>query len=522
MHRSGTSAFSGVACALGASAPNTLLPASSANAHGYWESLPLLLLHNELLASADSSWDDWRRLDPKWYDSLDAQRFRGRLQDVLRSEFEQKPLFVVKDPRLCRFMPFFLNVLQDMAVAPVGLFALRDPLEVAFSLRRRDGFPIAKSVALWLRHVLEAELHSRKLPRCIVLYENLLKDWRLEMSRAGEKIGVVWPTAFETSAISIENFLATDLHHEKNESKELEKHPDLLFLAAETYRLLCMMSTSEADRDLFAKLDAVHAKFNEASDFFGAILRDEELAAQQLRLQLNQKSSELEQQQATIDQQNARQQKLADENHQKEIERSEYVTQLGKLNNQLLEQLARHQQELARQNRQKETERLGYVAQLCKLSGELEELRDISAKNETRLTELSAELDRKKDEHGRLIADLESSKNARDDLQARLAASRDFSERLAGKLAELGGRHKELQAEGLKRGAIIDSINREIATQKSEIATQKSKVEDLLKVLAERDDKNRGLQAEIDAFYRSRSWRMTGPFRALRRFFLQE
>src|ERR1700676_1746103 len=133
MHRSGTSALSGTAFALGASAPKTLMPPSLANPNGYWESSPLVQAHGELLASAGSSWDDWRRLDPAWYGSEDASRFHSRIGDVLRSEYDEKPLFVVKDPRLCRLMPFFLSVLKDMSVSPVALLSLRDPLEVAFS-----------------------------------------------------------------------------------------------------------------------------------------------------------------------------------------------------------------------------------------------------------------------------------------------------------------------------------------------------------------------------------------------------
>jgi hypothetical protein len=460
-------------------------------------------------------------------------------------------------------MPFFLSVLEDMAIAPVALFALRDPLEVAFSLRRRNGFSISKSVALWLRHVLEAEFHSRGMPRCIIFYESLLKNWRLEMSRAGKKTGVVWPAALETSAGSVEDFLTMDLYHEKNESKGLEKHPDLLFLATETYRLLRAISKAEADPDLFAKIDAVHAKFNEASDFFGAILRAEEFATQQLRSELIQKSSELERQRVSTDQQNVRQQELVHENNLKEIERLEYVTQLdklsgqlldqqnlhqqelarqnhqkeierlenvaqlGKLNSQLLDQQDVHQQELARQNHQQEIERLEFVAQLGALTGQLEDLRDTSGKNESRLNlviaELSAGLDQERHEHERLVTDLESSKNELDGLRSALAASRDLSARLTGDHEALSERHKELRADVLSKEAIIDHINREIAAQKS-------KVENLFKLLvergkknrvmlAERDIQNRAIQAQIDAFYLSRSWRMTGPFRAVRRFF---
>src|ERR1700759_5092074 len=86
MHRSGTSALAGVACSLGASAPNNLLPANFSHPNGYWESLPLVQAHSDLLASADSSWDDWRQLDARWYGSEDAPRFRRRIRGILESE----------------------------------------------------------------------------------------------------------------------------------------------------------------------------------------------------------------------------------------------------------------------------------------------------------------------------------------------------------------------------------------------------------------------------------------------------
>jgi hypothetical protein len=270
MHRSGTSALAGVACTLGAAAPNNLLPANFANPSGYWESSPLVQATDDLLASAGSSWDDWRRLDPQWYGSDEAPRFRDRFQNIVKSEYDEKPLFVVKDPRLCRLMPFFLSVLKDMAVAPVALLSIRDPLEVALSLHRRDGFSISKSVALWLRHVLEAEFHSRQIPRCFISYENLLKDWRLEMGRASDTAGIAWPVDPETAAVLIERFLVADLHHERNESAEVEQHPDLLFLATETYDLLSAASRVGAGHHLLRRIDVIREKFDQASDFFGA------------------------------------------------------------------------------------------------------------------------------------------------------------------------------------------------------------------------------------------------------------
>ena len=204
-----------------------------------------------------------------------------------------------------------------MRVAPVALFPIRNPLEVAFSLRRRDGFSISKSVALWLRHVLDAEVHSRQIPRCLISYGNLLKDWRLEMGRAGAALGVKWPIDPESSAASVEEFLTAELRHESTEAAGFEKHPDLSFLAAEAFHLLGAASGATEDRELFAKLDAVREKFDEASKFFGAILRSEERSVQQLRATLDQKSSEVEWQRQSLEEQKNQQQALLLEEHKK-------------------------------------------------------------------------------------------------------------------------------------------------------------------------------------------------------------
>lgn len=520
MHRSGTSALSGVACTLGAAAPHTLLPANFANPHGYWESLPLVQAHNELLTSAGSSWDDWRRLDPRWYQSAEAQFFRNRLKDIVESEYGEAPLLVVKDPRLCRFLPFFLSVLEDMAVAPVALFSIRDPLEVAFSLRRRDGFPITKSVVLWLRHVLDAELHSRQMPRCFVAYGSLMQDWRLQMRRASEATGIVWPTDPEMSAPSIETFLAPALYHEKSRLEDLEKHPDLLFLAAETYQLLVAASDRGADRDLLDRIDGVRAKFDEASDFFGAILRTEEVASQQLRAQFAQKSSDLDQQRALNAEQRNQHQALAEEYLKQLGERKKNELALlaqGKQREQaLIDQQGAHQRALDDLVHRNRKERHELVAQFNVLNSRFAQLSERSANNESRLNlviaELQAALDHQKAEYRQVLADFELSKNALDEVRSALATSHDLSERRAQELDEIGARYDELQTVVSNKDALIDGLHQEIDAYKKH-------VENFQVLVADRDWQNQSMMARIDAFHASRSYRMTKPLRAARRFF---
>src|SRR6516164_8769546 len=67
MHRSGTSAVTRVVSLLGADLPKNLLPPSLTNELGYWESSDLMTIHDELLSSGGSKWDDWRAFNQDWY-----------------------------------------------------------------------------------------------------------------------------------------------------------------------------------------------------------------------------------------------------------------------------------------------------------------------------------------------------------------------------------------------------------------------------------------------------------------------
>ncbi|MHC2796812.1 hypothetical protein ACVINZ_005824 [Mesorhizobium jarvisii] len=295
MHRSGTSALGGVINALGAAGPKTPLPSHAANPRGFFESAPLALAHDALLALAGSSWLDWRQLDQQRMNSKATEPCRQKIKQLLIDEFGDEPLIVIKDPRTCRFVPFMSSILDEMNVSPVALLPVRNPLEVAYSLHRRDKITLPESLLLWLRHVLEAEYHSRHMPRYILSYEGFLVDWRKHMDRAAEKTGVVWPAQPDQSDVKIEQFLTTDLYHERSTLEDVHNHPDVTSLVRETYQILSTIAAGDEDNGLLAQLDIMRTRFDEACETFSVAMATEELAVAQLRGELSARSTETEQ-----------------------------------------------------------------------------------------------------------------------------------------------------------------------------------------------------------------------------------
>ncbi|MBB5047029.1 hypothetical protein HNR60_001781 [Rhodopseudomonas rhenobacensis] len=287
MHRSGTSALAGAINALGAAGPKHLMPANHANPKGYWESSLLAAANDAMLAAAGSSWDDCRRFDPRWIETRAAQRHRQLIKAVLIEEFDDAPLILIKDPRICRFVPLIASILPELDLAAVAILPIRHPLEVAASLRRRDGFDVAKSLLIWLRHVLDAEYASRDMPRYVLRLESFLGDWRGHLRRAAEATGVAWQPS-ESSEAEVDRLLTEELYHQRASIDELQTQPALV---RETYQVLIAMAAEGDSAELREWLDRLRAQLDEGCELFGAGPRTDETVSEPLRRELDRQTA---------------------------------------------------------------------------------------------------------------------------------------------------------------------------------------------------------------------------------------
>jgi glycosyltransferase involved in cell wall biosynthesis len=279
MHRSGTSALAGVLCGLGAAAPKkTLMGPHPCNQKGLFEALGLAQAHDEFLAAAGSCWHDWRKFDLQWARSKSAAQHAAKIKTVLTEEFGDEPMIVLKDPRICRFVPYTLSLLADLNVTPVAVLPVRNPLEVALSLQRRDNFAVPKSMMLWLRHVLDAEYFSRSLPRYFLPYEGLLQNWRHHVDRIAEQTDIAWPDRSDRSGAGIDQFLTTELYHERATWGEIRDHGEVLELARHTYRIFMDICTRGESGELRDQLDAARTEFEESCRTFEAPMAAEDVA----------------------------------------------------------------------------------------------------------------------------------------------------------------------------------------------------------------------------------------------------
>jgi GT2 family glycosyltransferase/glycosyltransferase involved in cell wall biosynthesis len=286
MHRSGTSALTRVINLLGFGLPRTLIPPSQYNERGFWETQVLADFHDRVLESAGSCWDDWSKFNPDWQVSPISNLFQDELKRIIDSEFGMNDAFVIKDPRICRFIFLWVDGLQALHIKTHAVIPIRHPLEVVHSLRQRDHFTDQKSLLLWLRHVLDAEGSSRHLPRAFCAYETLLSDWHGTMKRMGTQMGVVWPRLSMDSRIEIEDFLSSKIRHHVFSSQDLNAEKDIGEWIRETCHWLDALYTDPNDAVAQQRLDKIREEFDSGCATFGVAMRREEREIERQRKKL--------------------------------------------------------------------------------------------------------------------------------------------------------------------------------------------------------------------------------------------
>jgi hypothetical protein len=222
-----------------------------------------------LLATAGSRWDDWRAFTPG--DVADRLgNFRETISTTIDAQFGDSDLFVLKDPRICRFVPFYRHILSDKGIACRPVLIFRNPLAVMASLRARDKMTAGFAGLLWLRHMLDAERATRGA-RVLVAYERFVADWRAVIADIAMKHAISWPTPMSEAAAAIGAFVAPDLQHYQFTDHDLQSRPEVTPWIKSAYQAVQAMTQDPGEEGkATAVLDGIAAEFDRWSLVFGA------------------------------------------------------------------------------------------------------------------------------------------------------------------------------------------------------------------------------------------------------------
>lgn len=254
MHRSGTSATAGALARLGIALGDRLLAPGEDNPKGYFENERAVGIHERLLRRLGRRWDDVRELPRDWAAGAAARRARQSIERLVRDEFAGERVWAVKDPRICRFLPLWLETLPQVGVEAVVLMVARKPSEVAGSIARRNGWQPELGYLLWLRHVLEAEAASRNTRRTLITYDSLLAQPDRCLADALRTLGVAVPGL----AGGLQSFVEAGQRHVRGGEPPAGRFGRI---AERAYDVLCGIAEGSAG---WSQLEPVRTAFDEA------------------------------------------------------------------------------------------------------------------------------------------------------------------------------------------------------------------------------------------------------------------
>jgi Sulfotransferase family/Glycosyl transferase family 2 len=180
MHRSGTSMVTKLLHQSGLylGQEHDLMPPASENPEGFWENLRFVEINEEILNEFGGEWDCPPSMPEGWDGVKGVPRQREKAKALLQ-EFSGHEPWGWKDPRNSLTLPFWMALVPDVKL----VVCLRNPLEVALSLRRRNGVSYAFGLTLWQAYYQRILETTSAKDRILTHYDAYFHDPREALRR---------------------------------------------------------------------------------------------------------------------------------------------------------------------------------------------------------------------------------------------------------------------------------------------------------------------------------------------------
>jgi hypothetical protein len=215
------------------------------------------------------TWDTLIPLPVQWIGLDEIKTFREELIELINLNFSNHKAWAWKDPRTAILLPIWKDVLDEMGIALSVIFVIRNPIDVAKSLKNRDGFSYDKSFGIWLNQNLAALQAIFDLPHFFIHYDSVLDDWDPQLKRCTSALNINWPKDELRLRVKMNEFLQPDLRHSSSETMELKK-ANAHSLVVELYELLKKKAETSlpADAEFIAKIENFSSEFLSYARFY--------------------------------------------------------------------------------------------------------------------------------------------------------------------------------------------------------------------------------------------------------------
>lgn len=234
MHRSGTSAVAKSLQVLGVDLGDCLEPpAQDINAKGYWEDIDIVRLNEQMLAACNLQWHSLKAFTEHDADFLCQQGFLLEATAMLRTKMQNIQCFGFKDPRTAKLLPFWQRVFAATQFEVKYVVAYRNPLSVADSLAKRDGFARAKSFLLVLDYLSSCFDVLQTAQSAFIDYDALMHMPMQQLEHLAQQLN--FSIDAQEAEIYCREFIDSSLRHSHYDKADLALAPEAISLIKEIH-----------------------------------------------------------------------------------------------------------------------------------------------------------------------------------------------------------------------------------------------------------------------------------------------
>ena len=259
--RSGTSTMAGALAHSGYHVPQAI-KGNETNPGGFFEPRWVVNFHRNLLRKTGVRTLD---TDPGILERMTAvgedAEIREQLRTWLSERLDKHDRLVIKDPRMVWFTELWVSVAQELGCDPGFVIMLRHPSEVSSSRSEYYNVREVTGVAGWINVALLTEQLTAGSPRSFVHYPNLTAEWRPELTRTRDLLGLHLEPAPEQQPHPVDDFIDPKLRRMKPGWENISVPTFLQDLGDRTFDALGQIADGGESEVVAETLDGIRADY---------------------------------------------------------------------------------------------------------------------------------------------------------------------------------------------------------------------------------------------------------------------
>jgi hypothetical protein len=251
MHRSGTSLLANVLHLLGVDMVDEPPQGSASNEKGFWERADIRAVQDAILDVLGVPVGSTAHAVPfpaGWWRSLEIRSHKEQLRDLLASHLARiRRPWGFKDPRTCRLLPLWGEILEELDISPRFVWALRHPAESSLSMTMKNPvhrpIPVAQSEVMWLAYNYDILRHAGRHWPIIVPFDMWFNDPLAQAKELARELDLVWQGSDHELDSALAHIVAGELRHHRVGDGKLRSS---LALSEDVYRSILGIRNGDA------------------------------------------------------------------------------------------------------------------------------------------------------------------------------------------------------------------------------------------------------------------------------------